>query len=83
MKRIKPLLLLLSVLFIQSLSAQIDSLDARFAVNDTQDVKVTLFDTDDLFEISLKFDIAKYKRLKSDTMYMPAVLTYYSMKQIP
>ena len=76
MKRIY-LVFLLIVSLTATLSAQVDSLDANFAVSDTQDVKVTLFDTDELLEISLKFDINKYKRFKSDTLYLPAVLTYH------
>jgi hypothetical protein len=77
MKKLIPLLLFVSVFFIKSLSGQVDSLQAKYAVTDTQNVKVTLFDTDDLFNISLKFDIARYKKVKSDTMYLDAVLTYY------
>ncbi len=40
-------------------------------------MRVTLFDTDDILDISLRFDINKYKRFKSDTLYLPAVLTYH------
>ena len=76
MKRIY-LVIVLMVSLTATLSAQVDSLDANFAVSDTQDVKVTLFDSDDLLEISLKFDITSYKRYKSDTLYLPAVLTYH------
>ncbi len=76
MKRIIPVVLFTAFLT-ASLSAQIDSLDSNFAVRDTQAVRVTLFDTDDVLDISIKFDINKYKRYKSDTMYLPAVLTYY------
>lgn len=76
MKRIY-LVIVLMVSLTATLSAQVDSLDANFAVSDTQDVKVTLFDSDDLLEISLKFDINKYKRYKSDTLYLPAILTYH------
>jgi hypothetical protein len=78
MKRIiLSILLFLSVFIFRPISAQVDTLDSRYAVNDTQDVKVTLFDTDAIFEISLKFDINKYKRLRSDSIYLPAVLTYH------
>ncbi len=77
MKKIILVLLLLTIALTQRLSGQVDSLEARFAVTDTQDVKVTLFDTDDIFEITLRFDIAKYKRLRSDTMYLEAALTYF------
>jgi hypothetical protein len=77
MKKVIPLLLLMSVFFIKPLSGQVDSLQAKYAITDTQDVKVTLFDTDDLFNISLKFDLTRYKKLKSDTLYLDAVLTYF------
>lgn len=80
MKKILPVLLFLTVIFIQPLSGQVDTLQAKYAVNDTQKVKVTLFDTDDLFEITLKFDISRYKRAKSDTLYLDAVLTYFINK---
>jgi len=80
MKKIIPVLLFSSVFFVQPLFSQIDSLRATYAIKDTQNVKVTLFDTDDLFDISLKFDINKYKRVRSDTMYLDAVLTYHISK---
>jgi len=71
------LAILLPVFLTASLSAQVDSPDANFAVSDTQNVRVTLFDKDDVLDISLKFDINKYKKYKSDTLYLPAVLTYH------
>jgi hypothetical protein len=77
MKKVIPLLLFMSVFFVRPLSGQVDSLQAKYAVTDTQDVKVTLFDTDDLFNISLKFDLSRYKKVKSDTLYLDAVLTYF------
>jgi hypothetical protein len=80
MKKIIPVLVLISAFFVQPVSSQIDSLRATYAVKDTQDVKVTLFDTDDLVEISLKFDISQYKRVRSDTAYLDAVLTYHINK---
>jgi hypothetical protein len=80
MKKIIPVLLFSSVFFVQPVFSQIDSLHTKYAVRDTQDVRVTLFDTDDLFEITLKFDISQYKRVKSDTTYLDAVLTYHINK---
>lgn len=77
MKKFIPVLFLLSMALIQRVSGQVDSLDARYAVKDTQDVKATLFDTDDIFEIKLRFDISKYKKLRSDTMYLDSELTYF------
>jgi hypothetical protein len=77
MKKIIPVLLIISAFFVQPVFSQIDSLRATYAVKDTQDIKPTLFDTDDVFNISLKFDIPRYKKARSDTMYLDAVLTYY------
>ncbi len=77
MKKIFPVLLFITLFFVQPVFCQIDSLRATYAVKDTQNVKVSLFDTDELFNISLKFDITRYKRARSDTMYLDAVLTYY------
>ncbi|TFG42415.1 MAG: hypothetical protein E4H43_03180, partial [Bacteroidia bacterium] len=77
MKKIIPVLLFISVFFVLPLFSQIGSLQATYAVKDTQDVKVALFNSDDVVEISLKFDLNKYKRARSDTMYLDAVLTYF------
>jgi hypothetical protein len=77
MKKIFMVLVLISLFFIQPVFSQIDSLRATYAVKDTQDIKVTLFDTDDVINISLKFDIQRYKKARSDTMNLDAVLTYY------
>jgi hypothetical protein len=77
MKKIFVVLLFISSFFVQPVFCQIDSLRATYAVKDTQDIKVTLFDTDEVFEISLKFDIPRYKKARSDTMNLDAVLTYY------
>jgi hypothetical protein len=77
MKKIIPLLILLSGFFIQPALSQIDSANLKYAVTDTQNVNIKLFESDDLLEIALRFDITYYKRKKPDTTYMPAVLTYY------
>jgi hypothetical protein len=78
MKKNIAVLILMSVLFSGPILGQVDSLDSKYAVKDTQVVKVTLFDTDNLFEISLKFDISAYKKAKSDTTYLNAILTYFN-----
>lgn len=62
------------------MTGQVDTIDSRYAVKDTQNVKVTLFDTDRLFEISLRFDISQYENKKSDVEYLDAVLTYHTSK---
>lgn len=78
MKKAIPVLFLLVFIGIKPAESQVDTLDNQFAVTDTQDVKVTLFDTDDLFEISLKFDLNEFRRVRSDQDYLDAVLTYFS-----
>jgi hypothetical protein len=78
MKKTILLLVLLSSFLIKPAISQVDSLGKNFAVTDTQNVKLNLFDTDDLFEITLKFDISAYKKAKSDTTYFNALLTYFN-----
>jgi hypothetical protein len=80
LKKKLSLLIFLSFLLTGTATGQIDTLAEDFAVADTQDVKVTLFDTDELFQITLSFDISYYKRKKSDVEYLDAVLTYFDNK---
>jgi hypothetical protein len=77
MKKIIPILVLLSGFFTIPALSQIDSTNLKYAVTDTQNVNIKLFESDNIFEIALRFDITYYKRKKPDTTYMPAVLTYY------
>lgn len=78
-KIILPLIFLLSFLF-QPAFGQIDSVNAKFVVKDTQNLNIRLFDSNDPFEISLRFDITTYKRERSDTTYLDAILTYHTTK---
>lgn len=55
---------------------QADTTLQDLTIADTQDVKVTLFDSDDLFEIFLSFDITKYKKEKMSDEYLDAKLKY-------
>jgi hypothetical protein len=80
MKKIILPLIFLSGLLFQPAFGQIDSVNAKFAVKDTQNVNIRLFDSNDPFEISLRFDITTYKRKRSDTTYMDAILTYHTGK---
>ncbi len=77
MKKTICLLIFLKCFFGGSVFSQTDTLMKGYAVADTQDVKVTLFDTDELFNITLSFDITSYKKNKSDEEYLDAVLTYF------
>ena len=76
MKNKISLLIFLTSLLAGPALSQVDTL-AKYAVSDTQVVKVTLFDSDDLLEITLRFDISYYKKKKSDVEYLDAVLTYF------
>jgi hypothetical protein len=77
MKKTIPVLILLSGFLIQPALSQNDSANISYAITDTQNVNIKLFESDDLFEIALRFDISYYKRKKPDTAYMDAILTYY------
>lgn len=65
------------ILFGLSAYGQADTMMQDITIADTQDVNVTLFDTDDLFEISLSFDITKYKKEKMSDEYLDAELKYF------
>ena len=78
MKKVICILILLSGFVAGPAFSQIDSTDAQYAVSDTHNVNIRLFDTDELFDIALRFDITNYKRKRSDTLYMDAVLTYHT-----
>lgn len=76
MKQFLIIFLVLLAFSSKPVKCQVDSIDNAWAVRDTQNLKVTLFDTDDLFHISLRFDISRYKKYKSDVDYLSAILTY-------
>jgi hypothetical protein len=78
----KKISLLICIIFLIAgpLFSQVDTIAKQYSVADTHNVKVTLFDTDELFEITLKFDISHYKKAKSDVEYLDAVLTYFNNK---
>jgi len=59
-------------------SGQNDVADTLFIASDTLNENSGIFDTDDLLTISLRFDISKYRKKKSDEEYLDAQLTYYN-----
>lgn len=77
MKKILLLLILILIISGNYASGQADTDKLSVTVSDTQSVRSTLFDTDDVIEISLSFDITRYKRIRSEDEYLDAVLTYY------
>jgi hypothetical protein len=78
MKKKILVLVFLSIFLIRPIFSQTDTVEAKYAVTDTYNAEATLFDTDDLFEITLKFDLNAYKKAKSDTTYFAAILTYFN-----
>ncbi len=78
MKTRSLLVVFLTSLLCQHISGQVDSVLASMTIKDTQDVNIKLFDSDEPFDITLRFDISYYKRKKPDTSYMDAILTYFT-----
>jgi hypothetical protein len=78
MKKIIWILVLLSGFLVKPAFSQIRNADTSFAVRDTQNVNIKLFDSDEIINISLKFDLTYYNRKKSDQEYLDAVLIYYT-----
>jgi len=78
MKKLIIALLFPSVFLVPSLLGQGGSTVFPAAISDTQDVSIRLFDSEEPLDISLRFDISHYKRKKSDTTYLDAILTYYT-----
>jgi hypothetical protein len=60
-----------------SVSGQKDTIDVTYKIQDTLNQHPGLFDTDELLELSLRFDITTLKRVKSKEEYLPALLTCY------
>jgi hypothetical protein len=52
--------------------------DSRYAVVDTLHENFGLFGSNDLLDISLRFDISYYKKKKPDVEYLDAILTYHT-----
>ncbi|MFN8240753.1 MAG: hypothetical protein U0X39_08390 [Bacteroidales bacterium] len=76
----KELLVLLLGLTITTVTVegQIDSMkQARYTIEDSQDLDAGLFESDNLFRITLKFDISYYKRKKPVDEYLDAELKYF------
>jgi len=72
------LLLPFAGLFPLSVSGQSVSNDSSLVIEDTQRFDATLFDSDDLMRIVLRFDITYYKKKKPVEEYLDASLTYYT-----
>jgi hypothetical protein len=78
MKKIFSIIVILSGISALPSFSQVDSVNYQYAVSDTLEESIKLFESDALLEISLKFDITHYRRKKDDTEYLPAVLIYHT-----
>ena len=67
----------LLIFLIRPLSGQDRPADSLYSVADTLNEKYSLFDREDLLSLTLRFDITKFKRTRSDSVYLEAILTYY------
>lgn len=77
-RKIVPLIVVLSGITGLPSFGQLDSVNYQYAVSDTLDEDIKLFESDELLEISLKFDITHYRRNRDDTEYLPATLVYHT-----
>lgn len=80
MKKVICILVFLSAFFVLPAFSQIDSTGIPNTITDTHFVNPRLFDTDELFEITLRFDITAFKRKRSEVDYLDAILTYHTSK---
>lgn len=64
-------------LFSPLLFSQKDTIDVTYEITDTLNRKIRLFDSDEILEFTLSFDITSFKRKKSDKEYLDAILTYH------
>lgn len=78
MKKKLSLIVVLSGITILSSFSQAHPVSGQYAVSDTLDEDIKLFESDELLEISLMFDITHYRRNRDDTEYLPATLVYHT-----
>jgi hypothetical protein len=71
----------LLIFLIRSVSGQNDSLNTHFVASDTLSENSELFASNEMLRISLRFDITKYKKTKSDKEYLDATLTYHTSEK--
>ena len=77
MKKQFALWLLLGMFLSPCLFGQNDSIDSKFAVNDTIKWDFGLFTNDQPLKLSLRFNMTEYTRKKSKEQYLKAILTYH------
>lgn len=70
-------IVILSGITVLPVKSQNDSIDYLYAVTDTLDDDIILFDKDDPLEITLAFDITQYRKNRQKNEYLDAILTYH------
>lgn len=78
MKKTIYFLIILSGFVVVKGFSQVDSTAIPFTINETHYVNTRLFESDELIDVSLRFDISYYKKKKSDVEYLDAILTYHT-----
>jgi hypothetical protein len=77
MKKIVFTQLVVAVLFAFQLYGQDTGIDSSLAVTDTLFNDFGLFESDDVLNLTLRFDIGEYMRKKPKEEYLKALLTYH------
>jgi len=80
MKKAIPILIIFTGILLQKAYTQVDTVPSPYAASDTLNVNIRLFNSDDLIDIALRFDVSYFRKKKSDVEYLPALLTYYMGK---
>lgn len=77
MKNIIVILTFLSLISIPAVFGQKDTIDVVFNTREIQNKDLKLFESDDLLNFTLRFDIPAFKKNRADTLELDAVLTYH------
>lgn len=72
MKKLIFTLMIIAGFFILPANGQVDSVDVTYDISDD----LRLFESDELLEITLKFDMTTFRRKRSDVEYLEAKLIY-------
>lgn len=75
----RPVLIQLIIIAFLSLPvySQVDNSDSTFAAVDTLSQDIGLFSSDEILNLSLRFDLTEYMRKKPKEEYLKAILTYH------
>jgi hypothetical protein len=77
MKNTLYCLLFLFMISILPAFSQKDTIDVFYNKEDIKNKDLQLFESDDMLELTLRFDITTFKRVRSDTMELDAILTIH------